>query len=115
MSAAVRSSATAALWASAGTAASSPARPRGDKPEQNAAPEHGAVDDLALGRVLRFLRIRLGWTQRLAAVKAGVSTTSYGEIERGRIDRVPIGKLRKIASIYDVRLVLEPRWRGAAL
>jgi transcriptional regulator with XRE-family HTH domain len=73
------------------------------------------VDDLAIGRVFRALRIRLGWPQRVAAAKAGISTTSYSEIERGWIDRVPIGKLRKVGAIYEVRLVLEPRWRGAAL
>lgn len=73
------------------------------------------MDDLAIGRVFRALRIRLGWPQRVAAAKAGISTTSYSEIERGWIDRVPIGKLRKIGAIYEVRVVLEPRWRGAAL
>lgn len=73
------------------------------------------MDDLAIGRVFRALRIRLGWTQDEAAAKAGVSRTSYSEIERGWIDRVPIGKLRKVAAIYQVRLVLEPRWRGAEL
>jgi hypothetical protein len=73
------------------------------------------MDDLAIGRVFRALRIRLGWPQSVAAAKARISQTSYSEIERGWIDRVPIGKLRKVAAIYEVRLVLEPRWRGAAL
>lgn len=73
------------------------------------------MDDLAIGRVFRALRIRLGWPQSTAAAKAGISTTSYSEIERGWIDRVPIGKLRKVAAIYEVRLVIEPRWRGATL
>jgi transcriptional regulator with XRE-family HTH domain len=73
------------------------------------------MDDLAVGRVFRALRIRLGWPQRVAAARAGISTTSYSEIERGWIDRVSIGKLRKVAAIYEVRLILEPRWRGAAL
>ena len=73
------------------------------------------VNDLAIGRVFRALRIRLGWPQSTAAAKAGISTTSYSELERGWIDRVSIGKLRKVAAIYEVRLILEPRWRGAAL
>jgi transcriptional regulator with XRE-family HTH domain len=73
------------------------------------------MDDLAVGRVFRALRFRLGWTQSMAAAKAGISRSSYSEVERGWIDRVSIGKLRKIAAIYEVRLVLEPRWRGAAL
>ncbi|HTK44628.1 MAG TPA: helix-turn-helix domain-containing protein [Patescibacteria group bacterium] len=73
------------------------------------------MDDLAVGRVFRALRLRLGWTQSMAAAKAGISRSSYSELERGWIDRVSIGKLRKIATIFEVRLVLEPRWRGAAL
>lgn len=73
------------------------------------------MDDLAIGRTFRALRIRLGWPQRMAAAKAGISTSSYSEIERGLIDGVPIAKLRRVAAIYEVRLVLEPRWRGAAL
>jgi transcriptional regulator with XRE-family HTH domain len=73
------------------------------------------VEDLAVGRLFRELRLRLGWQQRLAAAKAGISTSSYSEIERGLIDRAPIGKLRRVAAVFEVRLVLEPRWRGAAL
>lgn len=73
------------------------------------------MDDLAIGRLLRELRIRLGWTQRVIAAKTGVSTAAYSEIERGLIDTVPLGKLRRVAATLDVRLVLEPRWRGAAV
>lgn len=73
------------------------------------------MDDLALGRLFRELRIRLGWTQQVAADKAGISRTSYSEIERGRVDRVPLARLRTVGSVLEVRLVLEPRWRGAAL
>jgi transcriptional regulator with XRE-family HTH domain len=73
------------------------------------------MDDLAIGRVFRELRIRLGWPQRVVASKAGVSRGSYSDIERGRIDRVKLSRLRNVASVLDVRLALEPRWRGAAL
>jgi transcriptional regulator with XRE-family HTH domain len=73
------------------------------------------VDDLAIGRLFRELRIRLGWPQDLAAAKARVSRASYTEIERGLLERVGLGKLRSVAAVFDVRLILEPRWRGAAL
>jgi transcriptional regulator with XRE-family HTH domain len=73
------------------------------------------VDDLAIGRVLRELRIRLGWPQRVVAAKARISASAYSEIERGHIESVSLGKLRKAAAVLEVRLVLEPRWRGAAL
>jgi transcriptional regulator with XRE-family HTH domain len=73
------------------------------------------MDDLAVGRVFRQLRLRLGWTQRVAAAKAGISAASYSDLERGQIDRMALRRLRAVAAVLDVRLVLEPRWRGAAL
>jgi transcriptional regulator with XRE-family HTH domain len=73
------------------------------------------MDDLAVGRVFRQLRLRLGWPQRVVAAKAGISTGSYSDLERGRIDRMALRRLRAVAGVLDVRLVLEPRWRGAAL
>jgi transcriptional regulator with XRE-family HTH domain len=73
------------------------------------------MDDLAVGRVFRELRLRLRWTQRMVAAKSGISSSAYSEIERGLIEQVPIGKLRKVGAVLEVRLVLEPRWRGAAL
>ena len=41
--------------------------------------------------------------------------TSYSEIERGEIGSVPVGKLSRVAGVLEVRLVLEPSWRGAAI
>ena len=73
------------------------------------------MEDLAIGRLFRELRLRLGWSQELAAAKARISRATYSEIERGLIDRVSLGKLRRVAAVFEVRLVLEPRWRGAAL
>ena len=46
------------------------------------------MDDLAIGRVLRELRIRLGWPQRVVAAKARISASAYSEIERGHIESV---------------------------
>lgn len=73
------------------------------------------MDDVAIGRVFRFLRIRLGWPQRIVAAKAGISASAYSELERGHIDTVSLGRLRMVASVLEVRLFLEPRWRGAGL
>jgi transcriptional regulator with XRE-family HTH domain len=71
------------------------------------------MDDLAIGRLFRELRIRLGWPQRVVASKARISTGAYSLIERGRFDSVPLGKLRRVAAVLEVRLPLDPRWRGA--
>lgn len=73
------------------------------------------MDDLAFGRLLRELRIRLGWPQALVAAKAEVSRSAYSELEHGRIGRVPLHRLRRVAAVLEVRLTLEPRWRGAAV
>jgi transcriptional regulator with XRE-family HTH domain len=73
------------------------------------------MDDLALGRVLRELRVRRQWTQQMVATRAQVSSSAYSEVERGRLDSVPLARLRRIAAALEVRLVIEPRWRGAGL
>jgi transcriptional regulator with XRE-family HTH domain len=73
------------------------------------------VDDLAIGRLFRELRVRLGWPQAVVARKAGLSQAAYSRIERGLIDRSTLGTLRKVATVLEVRLVVDPRWRGAAV
>ena len=73
------------------------------------------MDDLAVGRLFRELRIRLGWPQAEVAVRAGVSRPAYSEIEHGHLEMVPLGKLRRIAAVLEVRLRLVPSWRGAAV
>jgi transcriptional regulator with XRE-family HTH domain len=73
------------------------------------------MDDLAIGRVLREIRIRLGWPQRVVAARARISSSAYSEIERGHIETVPVDRLRRVAAVLEVRLVIEPRWRGASL
>lgn len=73
------------------------------------------MDDLATGRLFRELRVRLGWPQSEVAKRAGISQAAYSEIERGLIETLPVGKLRRVAAVLEVRLTLEPRWRGAAI
>jgi transcriptional regulator with XRE-family HTH domain len=74
-----------------------------------------AMDDLAVGRVFREIRIRLGWQQRVVAAKARISTSAYSRIERGMFDGTTLRRLRSVAAVLEVRLPLDPRWRGAAL
>ena len=73
------------------------------------------MDDLAIGRLLRELRVRLRWPQAVVAERASISRSAYSDIERGRLDSVPIGKLRRVAAVLEVRLTVEPRWRGAGV
>ena len=73
------------------------------------------MDDLAVGRLFRQLRIRLGWPQEVVASKAGIARTTYSEIERGLLDRISLGRLRRVAAVLEIRLPSTPRWRGADL
>jgi len=73
------------------------------------------VDDLAIGRLFREIRLRLDWPQKVVAARARISDGAYSAIERGLFDTVPLGKLRRVAAVLEVRLPLEPRWRGAAV
>lgn len=74
-----------------------------------------SMDDLAIGRLFRELRIRLDWPQRVVATKAGISRSAYSEIEHGLLGKVPLDKLRQVAKVFEVRLRVQPSWRGAAI
>ena len=73
------------------------------------------MDDLALGRLFRELRVRLGWTQLEVARRAGISQPTYSAIERGGIGRTGLANLRRVGDVLEVRLVIDARWRGAAI
>ena len=85
----------------------------GDKPSVSVAHHASAVDDLAIGRLFRELRIRLGWRAVDVAARARISQAAYSRIEHGAFETLPVGKLRRVAAVLDVRIQLEPRWRGA--
>lgn len=73
------------------------------------------MDDLVVGRVLRELRLRLGWRQADVAGRAGVSAATYSRLERGDIARTTLRTLRRVGDVLEVRLTLDASWRGAAL
>lgn len=73
------------------------------------------MNDLAIGRVLRRLRQRRNWRQQDVAARAGISDSAYSDMERGHLEHVPLGKIRKVAAVLEVDIYVEPRWRGGAL
>lgn len=73
------------------------------------------MDDVGIGRVFRQVRLRIGWRQLDVSSKARVSRALYSAIERGQLDGVPLGKLRKVASVLEVRLPIDPSWRGGLI
>jgi len=75
---------------------------------------HG-VNDAQVGRAFRAVRIRKGWRQEDVAREAGVSQQTVSRIERGLLDRLPPGTLRRVASALGIRVTIEARWDGAEL
>jgi transcriptional regulator with XRE-family HTH domain len=73
------------------------------------------MHDLAIGRVFRRLRQRRDWRQADVAARARISDSLYSELERGQLNGVSLGRLRRVAAVLEVDLYLEPRWRGGTL
>ena len=73
------------------------------------------MDDVRIGRIGRYLRQRLGWRQEDLGDRIGLSQGSISLFERGRIEGMPVGTVRKIVGGLDAELVLFVRWRGGDL
>lgn len=73
------------------------------------------MDDLRVGRAFRHVRLRLRWRQVDVARRAGISQGTYSSIERGHLDSVSLRTLRRVAQGLEIRLSIEPRWRGGEL
>lgn len=73
------------------------------------------MDDVPVGRRFRALRHRLGWRQEDLAERADVSRSVISLVERGRIERLMLGKLRRIARELDAEFPAQLRWRGGDL
>jgi len=73
------------------------------------------MDDQRIGAALRAIRIRKGWRQSDVALRARVSTSLVGAVERGGAAVLTLGRLRRIASALGARLDTLIRWEGADL
>lgn len=73
------------------------------------------MDDVKVGTVVRAVRRRRGLRQRDVAALAGVSQWAVSMVERGQLDRLPVRTVRGIASVLEIRMPFEPRWRGGEL
>jgi transcriptional regulator with XRE-family HTH domain len=73
------------------------------------------MEDLRIGRVIRALRLRVGWTQADVGRKASVSQQLVSDVERGRVASVTVATLRAVAAAVGATIGLEPRWRGPSL
>ncbi len=72
-----------------------------------------AVDDIRFGMVVRTARIRRAWRQRDLARVVGMSDGSISRVERGHLDSVSFGRLRRIAAALEIRVEVVARSRSA--
>jgi transcriptional regulator with XRE-family HTH domain len=70
------------------------------------------MEDARFGRIVRALRHRLELPQREVGRRAQSSQNLVSRIERGRVEAVSVGRLRRVLAVFDAELVLFVRWRG---
>jgi transcriptional regulator with XRE-family HTH domain len=73
------------------------------------------VNDTQLGTLFRAVRIHLRLRQEDVARLAGVSQSSVSRIERGHMASLPLGVVRAVAAVLEIRLDTVPLWRGGNL
>jgi transcriptional regulator with XRE-family HTH domain len=73
------------------------------------------MDDATIGRAFRAVRIRRHWRQADLAEAVGVSQQTDSRIERGGLDGITLGSLRRMAAVLGIRLTLVARTDGAEL
>jgi transcriptional regulator with XRE-family HTH domain len=73
------------------------------------------MSDHRLGSAIRKIRIRRRWRQVDVASRAGVSQSTVSRLERGHLDTISVGVLRRVAKVLDVRVDAVPRWRAGDL
>jgi transcriptional regulator with XRE-family HTH domain len=74
-----------------------------------------AMDDLRVGRILRALRRRRGWTQKELGRRAKVSQQAISLIERGHCGRLSGETVRRVFAALDARWEPTVSWRGGDL
>jgi transcriptional regulator with XRE-family HTH domain len=70
------------------------------------------MEDQRLGRAMLVLRHRRGWRQIDLAVRAGVSQSAISDMERGRIERYTVQRIRRTLRALDASVALDPLWGG---
>jgi transcriptional regulator with XRE-family HTH domain len=73
------------------------------------------MEDLAVGRMLRLVRVRRGWRQEDLAKAAGVSRATVSRLEHGELEATALGAIRRVFEALDVRVAVTPRGIGAEL
>ena len=73
------------------------------------------MDDQQVGAAIRTMRIRRRKRQADVAGAAGISMSTVSRIERGRLDEVAVGTLRRVCAQLELRVEIRVRSRGGDL
>lgn len=73
------------------------------------------MDDAKLGRAVRVLRRRRGWTQTSLGRRAGVSQDLISLIERGHAAGCPVATIRRVLAALDAGVEMQVSWRAGEL
>ena len=73
------------------------------------------MDDAAIGRVYRAVRIRKRLRQVDVALAAKTSQDTVSRLERGAVGGMTVAQIRAIGEAIGITLDLVPRWRGGEL
>lgn len=72
------------------------------------------MDDIRVGQAFRSVRLRRRLRQRDVGAAAGVSDVIVSRLERGHLTGMPLGTLRRIGGVLEIRVGLIARWRGGS-
>jgi transcriptional regulator with XRE-family HTH domain len=81
----------------------------------DAAHDRRAMGDVRIGRAARALRHRLRLRQLDVAARSDVGRDVISRLERGRLDGMTVGRLRRVFACFDAEVVLIVRWRGGEI
>src|SRR4029079_2184988 len=73
------------------------------------------MDDVRIGRILRALRRRRGWTQRQLGARCRLSQQAISLVERGHGSTLAGATLRRVFAAFDARWEPIVSWRGGDL
>jgi transcriptional regulator with XRE-family HTH domain len=73
------------------------------------------MDDRRLGAAFRAVRIRRGWRQEDLSRRANLSRGTVSRIERGHVEELSVGTIRRLAAALDIRVELRAWWRAGDL
>jgi DNA-binding Xre family transcriptional regulator len=74
-----------------------------------------AMDDQQVGMAVRTIRLRRRKRQGDVAAEAGISASTMSRIERGHLDDVAVGTLRRVCAELELRVEIRLRSRGGDL